>query len=158
MARTSKQKLEMEDRRDKVMALARMGFSQRAIAKELGYSVGAVNRDIRKRLSDHAKTHEDTGKVRTMTVLRYEQLLSRWSHKADEDPKIIPYIITLVEKIAQYSGVAPAQALDVTSMGESIRDKIQIQLVRPDGEVEDITPSGSSPEVTVNPASIDSES
>ena len=155
---TTKQKIDLQDRRDQVMALARAGMKQRDIAKRLNMSLGTVNRDIRIRIREHVRDHEDTDAVRAMTIARFESFLVKWTTPAANDPVALQRVITLIEKIAQYSGVAPKQSMDITSDGKPLTaGPITVQLMRPDGTIEDITPSGSSPEVTVDTPGIGSE-
>lgn len=73
----TKKQLELADRRDKIVSLHVQGMSQREIATKLNISVGLVNRDIHKRLSDNAKEHGDTDKLRELMKTHYEMQIRK---------------------------------------------------------------------------------
>lgn len=108
----------IEDRRDKVMELARQGHSENEIALAVGVSQPTVNRDIKKRIELCAKNHADSGKVRTLTINRLEALLQKWWEEAGRDSVALKNCLEIIDKIARFSGVAPAQKMEVAHSGQ----------------------------------------
>ncbi len=76
---TQKQKskrVQIELRRYKVLELKVKGFSDRAIAKELGVGVATAHGDVKKVLGDLANKHiEEAANLRALLNLRYESPL-----------------------------------------------------------------------------------
>ena len=83
---TQKQKskrVEMELRRYKALELKVKGFSDRAIAKELGVGVATAHGDVKKVLGDLANKHiEEAANLRALLNLRYESLFLAYYHQA----------------------------------------------------------------------------
>ena len=100
----------IEDRRDKVMELARAGQSTRAIGRALGVSAVTVSRDWKARIADHARSCEDTGKLRMAELDRIDALMKAWWSEALEDLAALREMRALIELRAKFLGLeAPRQ-------------------------------------------------
>ena len=106
-----------EGRRDKVMQLSRQGYSDLKIARMIGFPRAVVQNDIKTRLEAHIKLHDDTAKIRAMTINRLEALLQVWSVEAQHDKVALKCTLQIIDKIARYAGVAPAQTMEVRHSG-----------------------------------------
>ena len=71
-------KVTREERRDRVMKLARGGASTRAIARRLGISHATAARDINARLQNEAEHNPTTVAYREMMRQRLERQLQQW--------------------------------------------------------------------------------
>ena len=133
---TTQGKVNREDRRDKVMALARGGASERQIAKALGCAKTTVHKDIEARLRESAASHEDTQVVRRMTVERLEDLMRSWYAKAKAgDPVAMGHVMKLVDRIAAFNGVAPVAVQKIEHSGQvetgDSPHRVEIEFVQP---------------------------
>ena len=83
---TQKQKskrVQIELRRFKALDLKVKGYSDRAIARELGVAVATAHGDVRKVLEDLARKHiEEAANLRALLNLRYESLLQTYYEPA----------------------------------------------------------------------------
>ena len=96
---------EIEDRRDKVMALARAGASTREISKKLGVSAVTVSRDWRRRIEENAKGCEDTAKLRAAEIDRLDTLMKAWWGMALQDLAALREVRALIELRAKFLGL-----------------------------------------------------
>jgi len=75
-------------------------------------------------------------------------MLNHWWPKAHNDLAALDRAITLIEKIARYSGVAPATHFQITSKSEHTDKQIRhvrIELVAPNGHSEIIEQTTTDP-------------
>ena len=103
-------KLELERRRAIVAELVCQGYNEKYIAKELETSITIIKKDIKAIISEYVRNEGDIPIVRATVISRLEYYLQKlvinnpgWS----KDMGVTDRIIRLVEKIANYSGVAP---------------------------------------------------
>ena len=130
-----KKQSQIEGRRDKIMELTMQGYSEHEIAKMIGFAQSTVERDIKVRLQMHAKYHHDTTRVRMITINRLENLLKRWWTAAGSDPIALKNCLEIVDKIARFSGVAPAQKMELNHTGaieSKIEKKVRVEFVETD--------------------------
>ena len=100
----------IEDRRDKIMELARAGASMRTIGEQLGVTAATVSRDWRARIAENAKHHKDTSKLRTAEIDRIDALMMAWWNAALTDVVALREVRALIELRSRFLGLeAPKQ-------------------------------------------------
>ena len=119
---------EIEDRRDKVMALARAGASTREIGKKLGVSAVTVSRDWRTRIEEHAKTCEDTGRLRTAEIDRIDTLMTAWWGAALQDLAALREVRALIELRAKFLGLEAPREHRVRGQVEVRQQSVELHL------------------------------
>ena len=112
MAETTAQKVQREDRREKVMELAFAGYSLRRIASEIGVSHVTVSRDIEARLKTAAEASPDTRKYRELHRLRLNRLMTAWWRKALHDPDALGNVLRILDREAKLLGLDAPTKLD----------------------------------------------
>ena len=106
MARlTSQQKIEREDRRDRVMQLARAGAGRSAIAGEIGVSEATVSRDIKARLGAKAAACRDTELLRAAEVDRLTTLQLLWWKSAQSNLGALDRVLAIIDKRVRLLGL-----------------------------------------------------
>ena len=111
---TVAKQVEIEDRRDKVLALVRQGGSVRSVAKALECSVGTVHSDIKARLKDAADNCPNTTSYRELNRQRIESELMVWLPKSrDGDHKAAAIVIRLLEEQNKLLGLYKPVIIEV---------------------------------------------
>ena len=113
---TQKQKskrVQIELRRFKALDLKVKGYSDRAIARELGVAVATAHGDVRKVLEDLARKHiEEAANLRALLNLRYESLLQTYYQPAlTGDIDSAKMVVGIMERVAKINGVIPDKSL-----------------------------------------------
>ena len=113
---TQKQKskrVEIELRRFEVLDLKVKGFSDRAIARELGVGVATAHGDVKKVLEDLAKKNMDeAANLRALLNLRYEALfLAYYDQAVSGDREAAKMVVGILERVAKINGLIPDKSL-----------------------------------------------
>ena len=113
---TQKQKskrVQIELRRFQALDLKVKGYSDRAIARELGIGVSTAHGDVRKVLEDLARKHiEEAANLRALLNLRYESLLHTYFEQAlAGDIESAKMTVGIMERLAKINGVIPDKSL-----------------------------------------------
>ena len=113
---TQKQKskrVEIELRRYKALELKVKGFSDRAIAKELGVGVATAHGDVKKILGDLANKHiEEAANLRALLNLRYERLFHSYFDQAVAgDNEAAKTVMGILDRMAKINGLIPDKSL-----------------------------------------------
>ena len=113
---TQKQKskrVQMELRRFKALELKVKGFSDRAIARELGVGVATAHGDVKKVLGDLANKHiEEAANLRALLNLRYESLfLAYYDQAVSGDTEAAKMVVGILERVAKINGLIPDKSL-----------------------------------------------
>ena len=113
---TQKQKskrVQIELRRYKALELKVKGFSDRAIARELGVGVATAHGDVKKVLGDLANKHiEEAANLRALLNLRYESLfLSYYDQAISGNIEAAKMVVGIMERVAKINGVIPDKSL-----------------------------------------------
>ena len=113
---TQKQKskrVQIELRRFKALDLKVKGYSDRAIARELGVAVATAHGDVRKVLEDLARKHiEEAANLRALLNLRYESLLQTYYEPAlTGDIESAKMVVGIMDRLAKINGVIPDKSL-----------------------------------------------
>jgi hypothetical protein len=113
---TQKQKskrVEIELRRFKALNLKVKGYSDRAIARELGVAVATAHGDVKKVLEDLARKHiEEAANLRALLNLRYESLLQTYYEPAlAGDIESAKMAVGIMDRLAKINGVIPDKSL-----------------------------------------------
>ena len=102
-----RRKIEIEDRRDRVMHLARVGMTTRRIGAELKIGASTVSRDITARIKEHSKQCEDTKQMRLAEIERLDALLTVWWDKAGEDLHALDRVLKIQAQRVRLLGIEP---------------------------------------------------
>ena len=113
---TQKQKskrVEMELRRYKALELKVKGYSDRAIANELGIGVATAHSDVQNILGKLANKHVDqAANLRALLNLRYEKLLHAYFDQAvsgsTESAKVV---VLILDRVVNINGLIPDKSL-----------------------------------------------
>ena len=113
---TQKQKskrVEIELRRFKALNLKVKGYSDRAIARELGVAVATAHGDVKKVLEDLARKHiEEAANLRALLNLRYESLfLAYYDQAIAGDKEAGKMVVGIMDRVAKINGVIPDKSL-----------------------------------------------
>ena len=113
---TQKQKskrVQMELRRFKALELKVKGYSDRAIARELGVAVTTAHGDVKKVLQDLARKHiDEAANLRALLNLRYESLfLAYYDQAVSGDTEAARMVVGIMERVAKINGVIPDKSL-----------------------------------------------
>ena len=113
---TQKQKskrVQIELRRFKALDLKVKGYSDRAIARELGVAVATAHGDVRKVLEDLARKHiEEAANLRALLNLRYESLFHTYYEPAlTGDIESAKMAVGIMDRLAKINGVNPDKSL-----------------------------------------------
>ena len=113
---TQKQKskrVQIELRRYRALELKVKGFSDRAIASELGVGVATAHGDVKKVLEDLAQKHiEEAANLRALLNLRYESLfLSYYDQAISRNIEAAKMVVGIMERVAKINGVIPDKSL-----------------------------------------------
>ena len=113
---TQKQKskrVEIELRRFKALNLKVKGYSDRAIARELGVGVATAHGDVKKVLEDLARKHiEEAANLRALLNLRYESLFHAYYEPAMAgDIDSAKMAVGIMDRLAKINGVIPDKSL-----------------------------------------------
>ena len=113
---TQKQKskrVEMELRRYKALELKVKGFSDRAIARELGVGVATAHGDVKKILEDLAKKNlDEAANLRALLNLRYESLfLAYYDQAVSGATEAAKMVVGILERVAKINGLIPDKSL-----------------------------------------------
>ena len=113
---TQKQKskrVEIELRRFKALNLKVKGYSDRAIARELGVGVATAHGDVKKVLEDLARKHiEEAANLRALLNLRYESLFHTYYEQAlAGDIESAKMAVGIMDRLAKINGVIPDKSL-----------------------------------------------
>ena len=113
---TKKQKskrVQIELRRYKALELKVKGFSDRAIARELGVGVATAHGDVKKVLEDLAKKNlDEAANLRALLNLRYESLfLSYYDQAISGNIEAAKMVVGIMERVAKINGVIPDKSL-----------------------------------------------
>ena len=113
---TKKQKskrVQMELRRFKALELKVRGYSDRAIARELGVGVATAHGDVRKVLEDLARKHiDEAANLRALLNLRYESLfLAYYNQAIAGDTEAAKMVVGIMDRVAKINGVIPDKSL-----------------------------------------------
>ena len=106
-------KVVAETRRYQMLELTKAGASERQIAETLGVSRGLVHREVKRVLSDLAKSHGRTANVvRSLQMERYLSLLSRWWQQAlAGDETASNMVLRIMSRIDIINGIIPDKPL-----------------------------------------------
>ncbi|MCL0055489.1 hypothetical protein M1N56_06430 [Dehalococcoidia bacterium] len=113
---TQKQKskrVQMELRRFKALDLKVKGFSDRAIARELGVGVATAHGDVKKVLENLARKHiDEAANLRALLNLRYESLfLAYYDQAIAGDREAAKMVMGVMDRVAKINGVIPDKSL-----------------------------------------------
>ena len=113
---TQKQKskrVEMELRRYKALELKVKGYSDRAIARELGVGVATAYGDVKKVLEELARKHiDEAANLRALLNLRYESLfLAYYDQAVSGDTEAAKMVVGIMDRVAKINGVIPDKSL-----------------------------------------------
>ena len=113
---TKKQKskrVQIELRRYKALELKVKGFSDRAIARELGVGVATAHGDVHKILGQLAEKHVDeAANLRALLNLRYESLfLAYYDQAVSGDTEAAKMVVGILERVAKINGLIPDKSL-----------------------------------------------
>ena len=113
---TQKQKskrVQIELRRFKALDLKVKGYSDRAIARELGVGVATAHGDVKKVLEDLARKHiEEAANLRALLNLRYESLFHTYYEQAlAGDIDSAKMVVGIMDRLAKINGVIPDKSL-----------------------------------------------
>ena len=113
---TQKQKskrVQIELRRFKALDLKVKGYSDRAIARELGVGVATAHGDVKKVLEDLARKHiEEAANLRALLNLRYESLFYTYYEQAlAGDIDSAKMVVGIMDRLAKINGVIPDKSL-----------------------------------------------
>ena len=113
---TQKQKskrVQIELRRYRALELKVKGFSDRAIASELGVGVATAHGDVKKVLEDLAKKNlDEAANLRALLNLRYESLfLSYYDQAISGNIEAAKMVVGIMERVAKINGVIPDKSL-----------------------------------------------
>ena len=113
---TQKQKskrVQIELRRYKALELKVKGFSDRAIARELGVGVATAHGDVHKILGQLAEKHVDeAANLRALLNLRYESLfLAYYDQAVSGDTEAAKMVVGILERVAKINGLIPDKSL-----------------------------------------------
>ena len=126
----SKDKIAIEERRDKVMALARLGYTTRQIAGSVGCSHDTVARDIRARVDAQAAACKDTQRLRFMILSAVEDLLRKWYPRAYSDTAALDRVLKMLDTRARYLGVQPPERVEHSGAVDTGPRQVVVELVR----------------------------
>tara|TARA_Y100000588_G_scaffold374143_1_gene448863 strand:- start:452 stop:916 length:465 start_codon:yes stop_codon:yes gene_type:complete len=113
---TQKQKskrVQIELRRYKALDLKVKGYSDRAIARELGVGVATAHGDVKRVLEDLARKHvEEAAQLRALLNLRYESLFHTYYGPAlSGDIESVKMVVGIMDRLAKINGVIPDKSL-----------------------------------------------
>ena len=108
---SSARRIEIEDRRDRVMSLARAGGTVRMIGITLKVSHATVARDIKTRLLEHAKQCKDSEQMRLAEIERMDALMLVWWPKAREDLQALDRVLKISEQRVRLLGIEPPKQI-----------------------------------------------
>ena len=113
---TQKQKskrVQIELRRHKALELKVKGFSDRAIARELGVGVATAHGDVHKILGQLAEKHVDeAANLRALLNLRYETLFHSYFNQAVAgDNEAAKTVMGILDRMAKINGLIPDKSL-----------------------------------------------
>ena len=113
---TQKQKskrVQIELRRHKALELKVKGFSDRAIARELGVGVATAHGDVHKILGQLAEKHVDeAANLRALLNLRYETLFHSYFDQAvSGDNEAAKTVMGILDRMAKINGLIPNKSL-----------------------------------------------
>ena len=114
-----RRKIEIEDRRDRVMNLARAGMTTRRIGAELKIGASTVSRDIKARIKEHSKQCEDTKQMRLAEIERLDALLTVWWVKAGEDLHALDRVLKIQEQRVRLLGIEPRKHVRHSGSGST---------------------------------------
>ena len=102
-----------ETRRYQMLELTKAGASERQIAESLGVSRGLVHKEVKRVLSDLAKSHDRTANVvRSLQMERYLTMLSRWWQQAlAGDETASNMVLRIMARIDVINGIIPDKPL-----------------------------------------------
>ena len=111
--RQKSKRVQIELRRYKALELKVKGFSDRAIAKELGVGVATAHGDVKKVLGDLANKHiEEAANLRALLNLRYESLfLAYYDQAVSGDTEAAKMVVGILERVAKINGLIPDKSL-----------------------------------------------
>ena len=103
----------MELRRYKALELKIKGYSDRAIARELGVGVATAHGDVKKVLEDLAKKNlDEAANLRALLNLRYESLFQTYYESAlVGDVESAKMVVGIMDRLAKINGVIPDKSL-----------------------------------------------
>ena len=106
-------KVRIELRRYRALELKVKGYSDRAIATELGVGVATAHGDVQKVLENLAKKHvEQAANLRVLLNARYEALFHSYYGKATAgDTEAAKICVGILERVAKINGVIPDRSL-----------------------------------------------
>ncbi|MXY95541.1 MAG: helix-turn-helix domain-containing protein [Caldilineaceae bacterium SB0664_bin_27] len=108
MNKSSKKKLSMEDRRDKVVQMTMAGMSTRAIALVLGVNHTTISRDLNARLEAFSKDNKEVERERSLQQARLNSLMAVLWPQATEGGETqgpTKMILQLMERQAKLLGL-----------------------------------------------------
>ena len=113
---TQKQKskrIQIELRRYKALELKVKGYSDRAIARELGVGVVTAHGDVHKILGQLAEKHVDeAANLRALLNLRYETLFHSYFDQAVAgDNEAAKTVMGILDRMAKINGLIPDKSL-----------------------------------------------
>ena len=113
---TQKQKskrVQIELRRFKALDLKVKGYSDRAIARELGVAVATAHGDVKKVLEDLARKHiEEAANLRALLNLRYESLFrTHYEQALTGNIDSAKMVVGIMDRLAKINGVIPDKSL-----------------------------------------------
>ena len=113
---TKKQKskrVQIELRRFEALELKVKGYSDRAIARELGVGVATAHGDVHKILGQLAERHVDeAANLRALLNLRYETLFHSYFDQAVAgDNEAAKTVMGILDKMAKINGLIPDKSL-----------------------------------------------
>ena len=85
------------------------GYSDRAIARELGVAVATAHGDVKKVLEDLARKHiEEAANLRALLNLRYESLFHTYYEQAlAGDIESAKMVVGIMDRLAKINGLIP---------------------------------------------------
>ena len=103
----------MELRRYKALELKVKGYSDRAIARELGVGVATAYGDVKKVLEELARKHiDEAANLRALLNLRYESLfLAYYDQAVSGDTEAAKMVVGIMDRVAKINGVIPDKSL-----------------------------------------------
>ena len=127
-------KIEIEDRRDRVMHLARVGMTTRRIGAELKIGASTVSRDVKARLKEHSKQCEDTEQMRLAEIERLDALLTVWWVKAGEDLHALDRVLKIQEQRVRLLGIEPPKHVRHSGSGSTGNVTMEVTLLGSDSD------------------------
>jgi predicted transcriptional regulator len=104
---TSKERMKAAERRPKVVALRKAGYTQREIASQLGVVVSTVSKDLKFSLEEfRAATAEEIAEMRDIDNARIEEMIKGlWVKAKNGQVTSIDRMVKLLERRAKLNGL-----------------------------------------------------